>query len=118
MLTISKYLTVGVVNTLTTLFIIMSLTAIGISLYFANFIGYAFGVALSFYLNSRFTFNQSPSLKRAILFLGVVFICYLMNLLIIYISIQLGFGDYISQVFGMISYTFVGFVLNKIYTFR
>lgn len=118
MRTFSKYIVIGIVNTLSTFFIIMSLTACGVGLYAANASGYIAGMIVSYFLNCTFTFKKKYSFKSIFLFLLVAGICYFANLISVYLSILLELNPYISQALGMCIYTLTGFALNKYFTFK
>lgn len=120
--TLSKYIFVGIANTLLTLSISFILIYIGINLYWANAAGYLFGFLLSFILNSIFTFSVQLSFNRFIKFLITFLGCYFLNLLSIKIFLSFfAFGmksAYWAQLFGMCIYTFSSFFVNKFWVMK
>jgi len=115
-----KFGFVGVINTLVTLGIIFLTTELlGIQIYAGNFLGYACGVTVSFFLNKNLTFQSSgQSLKKAILFLMVFGFCYLIQVFVLTMAREHGFSKMVSQLLGMLVYTPLSFLLNKTITFR
>lgn len=114
-----KYILVGLVNTGITFIVILILTLSNINLFISNFIGYALGIAVSFILNSIFTFEKTIAFSNAARFLGVSLICYGANLAVLFVSSSiLLIQPIICQVIGMIFYTVCGYVLNKKFTFK
>jgi putative flippase GtrA len=112
-----RYNLVGVVNTIFGFSIIFSLMLLGITPTLSNLIGYIFGAMLSYYLNSKYTFNTSKSKSKAIRFFGVLMVSYLLNLLTL--QWLLTFIDpYIAQLLSMIVYTLNSFLLMKLVVFR
>ena len=112
-----RYNLVGIANTIVGFSIIFSLMFIGISPIVSNLIGYIFGVMLSYYLNSRYTFNSSKSKSKAIRFFGVLFISYLLNLIALQWFLTF-VNPYIAQLFAMIIYTINSFLLMKLIVFK
>lgn len=115
----SKYIIVGIANTLLTLSIIFTLMYCGISLYYANAMGYGAGILLSFILNSLFTFSTNISGKKLVKFLISCLICYLINLGVIKLFLTL-FPEmkYLAQLLGMGFYTVSGFIINKMWAMK
>ncbi|QPB42480.1 GtrA family protein [Rodentibacter haemolyticus] len=110
----SRYVLVGICNTLLTTIIIFGLTASQFNVYIANAIGYAAGILCSFLLNSIFTFSRPANAANFSRFLAVSLICYILNMKMIYIVLMIFPSRlYLSQLLGMIIYTITGFYLNK-----
>jgi putative flippase GtrA len=114
-----KYLFVGIINTLFGVGIIFIM-----KWYFnfgdiiANILGYSCGISLSFFLNKNWTFGYIGG-GRHMLFLLVVVIAYVTNLLVVLTSINiLHIDSYISQVLGIIPYTFIGYIGSKYFVFK
>jgi 4-amino-4-deoxy-L-arabinose transferase-like glycosyltransferase/putative flippase GtrA len=102
-----KFAGVGVVNTLLTFFVIFSLKSFaGGGDVAANASGYAVGLACSFVLNKRWTFQHKGRLLPALArFLGVFAAAYLLNIVTVLALIRSGFNDYLAHVVGMPIYT-------------
>ncbi|UKH29190.1 MULTISPECIES: GtrA family protein [Actinobacillus] len=117
----SKYILVGLLNTVITVFIIFILMYWGLDVYISNVIGYSIGIIVSFIINSKFTFSTTLTTIRFIKFILNCSVCYLVN--VITISIILSFSQdiiymYISQLCGMAMYTVSGFFLNKLWVMK
>jgi 4-amino-4-deoxy-L-arabinose transferase-like glycosyltransferase/putative flippase GtrA len=104
-----KFASVGMLNTLLTLVIIFSLKSFfGVADSVANLSGYLVGLALSFALNKRWTFEHKaahlPALGR---FLSVFAVAYAVNLGAVITLIHLGANHYFAHMAGMPLYTVV-----------
>lgn len=108
-----KYLLVGGLNTAISAVIIFIVQAAGARPVVANLVGYAFGVALSFLLNSKFTFRTAATRQSAMRFLIVVLISYLANLATMLSVLHFTHAPYVAQLCGIPVYVIVGFVGNK-----
>lgn len=115
----SKYILVGVINTVVTALIIFLLMTFNVDVYISNAIGYSFGIVLSFILNVLFTFSTKLSWGRFVKFISNCAICYIANLAII--TLILNFFPtwiYFSQLCGMVIYTITGFIINKLWVMK
>lgn len=116
-----KFLSVGVINTLTGLLIIYAakwfLEAGDI---IANVSGYVIGLLVSFTLNSRWTFSYNGHQFYALgKFLLVALIAYAANLLTVMIAIHYyELNSYIAQALGVPLYTLTSFFASKYWVFR
>ncbi|UKH25101.1 GtrA family protein [Actinobacillus pleuropneumoniae] len=115
---LSKYILVGLANTLLTAITIFILMALDISLYISNVAGYVIGIIFSYYLNSKFTFNVETSHKRFIKFIITCGICYLINLVAIKLTLLVYYQEYLAQLVGMGLYTITGFIINKLWVMK
>lgn len=117
-----KYGLVGVVNTLITAVIIFALmNGFGVSYKISNAIGYVAGFINSFILNKKWTFkgNTESTLKQLIKFGAVFAVCYFLQLGLVVLMVEkLSISKNISQLAGMVFYTIIGFLLNKLFTFK
>ena len=112
-----KYNLVGIANTLVGFSIVFSLMLFGLSAIESNMIGYAIGAVLSFYLNSKYTFNSKLTKILALKFFGVLALSYLLNLLTLtYLLTQI--DPYVAQLLSAIVYTISSFVLMKLLVFK
>ena len=117
---ITKFLSVGVANTLVGLAVIYTM-----KWFFlfddvtANAIGYAVGLIVSFTLNSRWTFAyRGPVVPALLKFALVAVVAYGANLLTVLIAInQLGINDYIAQALGVPPYTITSYLASKYLVF-
>ena len=80
---------------------------------------YPFGSAMSYYLNSRITFNSSAGFSSTGLpYLVVYFLGYLLNLLIIILFVDcLGCPPQLVQLFAMFAVALVSFLILKMIVF-
>ncbi len=117
-----KYGLVGVVNTLITGVILFTLmNCFGVSYKTSNTVGYIAGFINSFIMNKLWTFkdNKAPTIKQFLRFTAVFVICYLLQRwLLIFLVEELIINKNISQLIGMIFYTLISFVFNKLFAFR
>jgi 4-amino-4-deoxy-L-arabinose transferase-like glycosyltransferase/putative flippase GtrA len=105
--TLLKFASVGVINTLLTLAVIFGLKFLfAVSDPAANLAGYMIGLACSFMLNKRWTFQHSaatfPALWRFLLVFGA---SYILNIVVVLTFIRLGFNNYLAHLAGMPFYT-------------
>jgi putative flippase GtrA len=116
-----RFLSVGVVNALVGLLVIYAAKwFLQLGDIAANAGGYAVGLAISFALNSRWTFvyrgTQWPAFVR---FLLVALAAYGLNLLVVMASIRLaGINSYIAQALGIPVYTLTMYLGSKYIVFR
>ncbi len=120
-LQVIKYFLVGISNTLITLVIIYILwELVGINQYLSNMIGYVVGVINSFLLNKLWTFKSKNSFVfESLKFLLVFLVMYAIQFSLVYLLNNYTLiPDKINHIIGMVLYTVLGFVLNKILVFR
>ena len=118
--TFISYLLVGLLNTLLTSSIIFAMLYFGFSDIVANFFGIFFGMAQSFVLNSRLTFNEySTDNKRIALFFLVLIFSYLINLCALILSKDiLALPSLASQMVALFCYVIVSYSCLKIFVFN
>lgn len=110
---------IGILNTTVGLACIFLLMWLGVSVYWANFFGYALGLFISFALNCKFTFRQHHTKTKFIKFAIGVMIAYLINLIAVYTVLQISpDSKHIAQLTGVIFYTIFGFLLNKFWALK
>ena len=117
----TKFLGVGVANTLVALLVIYAAKwYLGLGDVAANALGYSVGLFISFTLNSRWTFaHGGPQLPALVKFLLVSLVAYGMNLLTVMVAIHgLGLNDYVAQALGIPPYTVTSFFASKYLVFR
>ena len=116
---VSRYTLVGILNTLTTLLVIYWLKE-SVGDYWANAIGYAVGLVMSFFLNRAYTFGHDGAVSGAALrFLAAFAICYAINLAVVALLVD-GFGvnGYLAQPCGMASFTVSFYILLRSHVFQ
>jgi putative flippase GtrA len=119
-LSVFRFLAVGVLNTLIGLSVIFSLKWLaGMNDFGANFIGYAVGLTVSYFLNGRWTFLFRGSMYRAApRFALTTLVAYLANLATVICSIRLfGLNDYLAQALGTVPYTVLSFLGSRYFVF-
>lgn len=109
---------VGVINTL------LGLAAIYAFMWFfkcsvgtANALGYAVGLIVGFLLNARWTFKSKQSISRVFPKYSLCFaISYFLNLGVVLFMARI-VNPYLSQIFGMVTYTLVFFFASRFFVF-
>lgn len=115
----SKYILVGIINTAITALLILLLMYLGLGVYTSNAFGYIAGIIVSFILNTLFTFSTKLTWKRFIKFIINCGICYVVNLVVIYLVLFINNEwIYFAQLCGMGAYTISGFILNKLWVMK
>jgi putative flippase GtrA len=118
---VSRFLTVGVFNTLIGYFIIFfCMYLVKMSPETSNFIGYGVGLIFSYFLNRIFTFHSSQDrINEFGRFLVVFALAYGANYVALLILIhKLRVNPGVSQVLAGVVYVTFSFILNKFYVFR
>ena len=95
-----RYLLVGGLNTAVSAAVIFIEQAAHAGPVLANIIGYGIGVAASFTINSKFTFQVKADRRAAARFLLVVVIAYLGNLATVLAVLPLTRAPYVAQLCG------------------
>ncbi len=116
-----KFSVVGVINTLTGLLVIYAgKWFFGLDDVWANAVGYAIGLTVSFFLNKSWTFRHEGELVRSAVRFFISFaIAYPINLGAVLIPInEFGVNSYIAQALGMPPYTIAFFLLSRYFAFR
>lgn len=115
----SKYILVGIINTAITALLILLLMYLGLGVYTSNAFGYIAGIIVSFIFNTLFTFSTKLTWKRFIKFIINCGICYVVNLVVIYLVLSINNEwIYFAQLCGMGAYTVSGFILNKLWVMK
>ncbi|MGE0231455.1 MAG: GtrA family protein [Flavobacteriaceae bacterium] len=114
-----RFVTAGLFNTALGLSIIFLLMASGFGDVWSNVIGFAIGIAVSFLLNSRWTFGARGRSRFAFLrFTVVVAIAWLCNLgTLLAVRDLTVFGAHAGQIAGVAVYAAIGFVGMRHFAF-
>lgn len=115
-----KFIFAGVVNTAIGYGVFLLLvTLLDMNPSYANAIGYGIALIVAFILNKTFVFNQSTTDRSTIPKFIVAFgIAFGINQLVLISGYRLaGLDPKIAQVFAMVSYTVVFYILNKKFVF-
>lgn len=85
----------------------------------ANLVGYVVGMGVSYYVNSRWTFQYKQALHTKVVPYVLVLLCaYLVNLATVHIFIGwLHVNSYLAQTAGIIPYSLLSYVLLRRYVF-
>lgn len=119
-LRIIRFAMVGVLNTAVGVGMIAGGIAAGLPPLLANALGFLVGLAVSFVLNSSFTFGRDPrSLSRLIRYLVVFLLAYGCNLVAVLVLDRLfPAQETLTHIAGIIPYTIVFFLLADRFVFR
>lgn len=134
MIQLVKYLVVGVMNTLITLFVIFACkTWLQVNPYVSNAIGYVAGLINSFLWNRTWVFRSNGKMTRqAVVFLTGFCVCYAIQFMVVWLLNQSWFGHTqymllpgvfvtgygIATLIGNVCYTLSNFVYNRLVTFK
>lgn len=120
-LQITKYISIGIFNTLLGYAIIFScMYILGIKPIFSNIISYAIGLSLTYFLNRKITFHSTGKKRKEIIrFFIAFFIAYFANLIALIICIDyFSIHEAISQIIASIFYVLFSFPLLKFYVYK
>lgn len=116
-----KYMIVGLINTAIGYGVFWTLLHwVGCSPELANAFGYAIALCVAFYLNRIFVFSGANSSTSSMLRFFVAFAAaFLLNQAVLIVSFRVFLVPAeIAQVFAMVVYTIIFYLLNKFYVFR
>jgi len=119
--TLIRFLLVGFFNTLVGLSIIFYLKwAFDFGDASSNLIGYILGFFVSFYMHSRWTYNYSGTIKKAIVrYLLIVIFGYLSNLItVLFLINMIQINTYFAQFCGIFPYVFIVYTFGKFFVFN
>ena len=113
------YICVGFTGTIISLIVIFILLHIHVNYILANFLGYFVGFVTNYLMHASFTFRVKKNSKNSVKYIISIIMNYLNNLFIVIISINyLGINSKTSQMFGVLSYVILGYILNKYWVFK
>lgn len=115
-----RYGVVGVANTCVGYAIFwVGLRVIGLAPGTANAVGYALSLCLSFVLNRHFVFNTAPLARHAAWRFALSFgLAFSLNQALLWALLRGGRSAEIAQLFAMVAYTVVFYLLSKFFVFR
>lgn len=109
--TLWRFVSVGLVNTLAGLAFIYGARELGLGEVSANATGYVLGLALSFALNRRWTFeHRGPVLSRALRFGVVVLLAWAANLAVLLGLMRAGVSAAWAQATAVLPYAAISYV--------
>jgi len=116
----SRFIIVGISNTIITLSIIFLLLKFSnLDYRISNIIGYSVGITNSFIWNKMWTFQSNNKVYREMFpFVLMALISYGFNLgVVIFTTEVLSLNQYFCQILGMILYTVTNYIGNKYWVF-
>lgn len=128
-----RYVIVGIMNTLTTLIVILLCKSVlGVNPWISNALGYVVGVINSFLWNKLWVFNSHAGIKgEALRFMIGFGICYAIQFAVTWcVTRSFGGWEYtlpwgfvlsgygIATLIGMVAYTISNYLYNRIFTFK
>lgn len=116
-----KYGSVGVLNTLVFTGSVFLLSKTELHYMYFTAIAYIIAITFSFIMNMKFTFSKFPGklVQRAIKFITAALVLMLIAEALQYLLIELaGFSEFAGIVTGMICYTIIGFLINRLWVFK
>jgi putative flippase GtrA len=119
-LTFFKYLLIGIVNSIVAYLLIFGFMLLGIGPEVSNFVGYFFGIVVSYVLNKQFNFkSKNRHMDDLPKFLASMAVAYLLNLAAL-VTLYRGWGvnPYVSQIAAGAVYLLVGYSLSRVWVFR
>ena len=117
----SRFIIVGISNTIITLLIIFVLLKFSnLDYKISNLIGYSVGITNSFIWNKMWTFKSNNKVYKEIIPFGVMaLISYCVNLgIVIFTTEVLFLNQYLCQILGMFFYTATNYFGNRLWTFK
>lgn len=120
MISFVKFNIIGILNTIVGYLIIFICMYFGLGPNVSNAVGYAVGLTASYCLNRRWSFASSnPITEELPKFLTVFLMCYLLNLAVLNICIDIfHISSYISQLISGLLYSVLFFMLSKLFVFK
>lgn len=114
-----KYGAVGVLNTAVTYVSFVVLRALGVGLDLSNLASYALGMCNSFVLNKLWVFRRRGTrwTVEGIYFLAGAGVCWGIQWLVFRAAL-LWVSEYWAQLIGMVAYTVLNYLYNRLVTFR
>lgn len=118
---IVRYVIAGIINTIIGYSIFIYLVyVLEINPFYSNITSYIIALFVAFILNKYFVFNvEDKQIKRFIMFIISFIIAYSINLVVLFLSLNIfNLNPAIAQIFAMIFYTFIFYLLNKFIVFK
>ncbi len=117
----SRFVVVGVVNTLLGYCVIFScMYLVGMNPEISNISGYGVGLVISYVLHKKYTFKKVQSRRgEFIRFITVFLIAFAANFLILVILIhEVEAHEGLSQILAGIVYVAIAYLMSKFYVFK
>ena len=117
---LKNFVLVGLLNTLIGYSIIIMFIFLKFDNYTSNFLGYIFGMIVSFFLHKNLTFQiKLFRYYQFSKYLFVFFVSYLLNLFILHILLSIIIlNQYLSQLISIFCYSIFLFLNMKLFVFK
>ena len=118
---ITRFLLVGIINAISGYtVIILFYSFLNFHFYLANFIGYLFGLIISFILNRNFVFKAKGKIKGQFQkFIFSFFLSYFLNIFVFYICSEFtNLNYYLALLIASCFYSACFFILCNFFTFK
>ena len=118
---IKRFIFVGIFNAILGYsLIILLFSFLNFNFYISNFIGYLFGLIISFILNRNFVFKvEDKILSQFIKYIFSFFLSYLLNIFVFYISSEfINLNKYLSLLIASLFYSISFFISCNFFTFK
>ena len=118
---IKRFIFVGIFNAISGYTLIILLySLLNFNFYLSNFIGYLFGLIISFILNRNFVFKvEDKILSQFIKYIFSFFLSYLLNIFVFYISSEfINLNKYLSLLIASLFYSISFFISCNFFTFK
>ena len=118
---IIRFLLVGLVNAISGYTLIILLySLLNLNFYLSNFIGYLFGLMISFTLNKNFVFKaQGKIIVQFLKFILSFFLSYFLNIFVFYISSEfINLNYYLALIIASLFYSISFFISCNFFTFK
>ena len=118
---IIRFLLVGLVNAISGYTLIILLySLLNFNFYLSNFIGYLFGLMISFILNRNFVFKaQGKIIGQFFKFILSFFLSYFLNIFVFYISSEfINLNYYLALIIASLFYSISFFISCNFFTFK
>jgi len=118
---IIRFLLVGLVNAISGYTLIILLySLLNFNFYLSNFIGYLFGLMISFTLNRNFVFKaQGKIIVQFLKFILSFFLSYFLNIFVFYISSEfINLNYYLALIIASLFYSISFFISCNFFTFK
>ena len=119
-LEIKRFAISGFANTALSLLVMRLIYIIAKNHYFANGIGYLFGILLSYFLSKHFVFRPKDAKFKytRLRFVLALALAFAANMLVLWITLNvLGLSAVYAYALALITYTGINFLLQKSYVF-
>ena len=118
---IKRFIFVGIINAVSGYTLIIFLySLLNFNFYISNFIGYLFGLIISFMLNRKFVFKvEGKILSQFMKFIFSFFLSYLLNIFVFYISSEfINLNNYLSLLIASLFYSISFFISCNCFTVK